>query len=41
MGRLLRTGSHLVEHDDELDIKGHEEGKIYPMSGIKVDQGFY
>lgn len=41
MGRLIKTGSHLVEHDDELDIKGHEEGKIYPMSGIKVDKGFY
>lgn len=41
MGRLIKTRSHLVEHDDELDIKGHEEGKIYPMSGIKVDKGFY
>ena len=41
MGRLIKAGDHLVEHDDELDIKGHEEGKIYPMSGIKVDKGFY
>lgn len=40
MGRLIRTES-LVEHDDELDIKGPEEGKVYPMSGIKVDKGFY
>lgn len=41
MGRLIKTGNHLIEHDDELDIKGHEEGKVYPMSGIKVDKGFY
>lgn len=41
MGRLIKTGGHLVENDDELDIKGHEEGKVYPMSGIKVDKGFY
>lgn len=41
MGRLIKTGSHLVENDDELDIKEPEEGKIYPMSGIKVDKGFY
>ncbi len=40
MGKLIRTGS-LVEHDDELDIKGPEEGKVYPMSGIKIDKGFY
>lgn len=40
MGRLIRVGSP-VEHDDELDIKGQEEGKVYPMSGIKVDKGFY
>lgn len=40
MGRLLRIGSP-VEHDDELDIKGQEEGKVYPMNGIKVDKGFY
>ena len=40
MGRLIRVESP-VEHDDELDIKGQEEGKVYPMSGIKVDKGFY
>ena len=41
MGRVIKTRSHLVEHGDELDIKEHEEGKFYPMSGIKVDKGFY
>lgn len=40
MGRLIKNVS-LVEHDDELDIKEHEEEKVYPMSGIKVDKGFY
>ena len=40
MGRLIRVGGP-VEHDDELDIRGQEEGKVYPMSGIKVDKGFY
>lgn len=41
MGRLIKNESRLIENDDELDIKGHEEGKVYPMSGIKVDKGFY
>lgn len=40
MGRLIKNVSP-VEHDDELDIKEHEEEKVYPMSGIKVDKGFY
>ena len=37
MGRLIKNVSP-VEHDDELDIKEHEEEKVYPMSGIKVDK---
>lgn len=31
----------IVDNQAELEIAGQEEGNIYPMSGIKVDKGFY
>ena len=31
----------IIDHQEELDIDCQEEGNIYPMSGIKVDKGFY
>lgn len=40
MDRLLKTEGP-VEHEDELDVKGQEEGNVYPMNGVKVDKGFY
>lgn len=32
---------NVVENEYELDIYNHEESPLYPMSGIKVDKGFY
>lgn len=31
----------VIDNQEVLDINGQEDEKIYPMSGIKVDKGFY
>lgn len=31
----------IVENESEIDINNQDESHLYPMSGIKVDKGFY
>lgn len=31
----------VMDNQDEIEINNQDEGHLYPMSGIKVDKGFY
>lgn len=41
MDKMLEDEIIIIDNQNELEINGQEEGQIYPMSGLKVDKGFY
>lgn len=38
---MMENEEIVVEHQNEINIRGQEDDQIYPMNGIKVDKGFY